>query len=235
MDFSTFLLFSHLPAELRIKIWAYACQPRNVSLSYLPASDKIESRAAVPAILHANRESRYEALRMYSLRFATKTAPAQTYFSARLDTIYIPRYRKMGYDETIRDFRSFLAKPEDLDDVHRLALDYVEGNEKRPWEAYDKACLIRSFRMLDSVAVVLSKNRWNDVQHTKLQRQIKETPRHEFVFVAPREKDDEVMRACDEFREAWNREEEARKDVILCSGGTYQKSVLPPVEVLSMG
>jgi hypothetical protein len=61
----------------------------------------------------------------------------------------------MGYDETLWDFKSYLAKPEELDSIRRLAVDHVDVKVKRPWEAYNKTVWIRSFTRLEQLTLVL--------------------------------------------------------------------------------
>ncbi|KAI9736393.1 MAG: hypothetical protein M1818_006126 [Claussenomyces sp. TS43310] len=251
MDLTTFHLFPQLAPELRFKIWAHACTPRNVSVRYEPHADRIQSSTAVPAILHATRESRHQAGRLYALCFATPSRPApRVYFAPDLDTLYIPRYRSMGYDETLRDFRSFLARPGDLDAVGWLALDFVAPRDKRPWEAYGKACLIRSCPALAAVFIVLGHPPRVEAPRATMPAPapvpaptVGETGSSSSVVVAaaeaefrePRERLDEVMKACSDFREAWVREERARREVLQRAGGPYVECLLPPVKVVVKG
>ncbi|KAF4628260.1 hypothetical protein G7Y89_g9895 [Cudoniella acicularis] len=73
----TFYLFSQLPPEIRLKIWIFSIQPRVIELrTWKPLAYDLETKTpleiaacshSVPAILHTNKESRAEALRMYQL------------------------------------------------------------------------------------------------------------------------------------------------------------------------
>lgn len=127
----------------------------------------------------------------------------------------------MGYDETLRDFKTFLRQPSEIDDVKWLALDYVDSKEKRPWEAYDKAVLISSFTALENVLLVLTK------QGDNLERG------KDVVFGEPRVEPEEVTRIWLEFKSAWNAEESARMDVDEAFGGREkQRWVLPFLKVV---
>jgi hypothetical protein len=73
-----FPLFTHLPPELRLKIWLLTLPtPRLVPLTYtsttsrtsLPSSRGCTSPAAIPVSLHINHESRVLALSYYTLSF----------------------------------------------------------------------------------------------------------------------------------------------------------------------
>jgi len=62
----------------------------------------------------------------------------------------------MGYDETLRDFKNLVKDEEGvLDEVRRLAIEHVDPEVKRPWESYNKASLLREFRNLEEVVLVL--------------------------------------------------------------------------------
>lgn len=153
---STFSLFPEFAAELRLKIWRQVCSTaRVVEARYNADEDRFISTSSPPVVLHVCREARHEALRIYKLYFGTSSAASRIYFHSSLDTLYLPRYRKMGYDETLRDFKSYLAKPEELDSIRRLALDHVDVKVKRPWEGYNKAVWIRSFTRLEQLTLVL--------------------------------------------------------------------------------
>lgn len=223
----SFSFFPQLATELRLKVWTYAIQPRTISICYLPTTDICSSASPVPALLHTSREARYEALRYYNLCFGTHKSPPQIYFAPRFDTIYLPRYRAMGYDETLRDFKEFMREPRDLDAVRRLGLDFVEGDVKRPWEAYDKAVLIKSFPHLEKIYLVLG-----------LKRRLRERDggAHNVmptVFVPPKEDAREIFRVWTEFRDSFAREERLLSDMDFEHGRACVPYVLPPVEVVA--
>ena len=140
----------------------------------------------------------------------------------------------MGYDETLRDFRDFLKRPQELDEVRWLGLDYVEGEVKRPWESYDKAVLIKSFKNLEKIYLVLGvagSGMSEDEQQGReanMERRERET-----VFVAPARSVEYISRAWTEFREAFGREDALMRDMAFQDNRKLEPFVLPPVEVVS--
>ncbi|KAM3076186.1 hypothetical protein ACMFMF_005523 [Clarireedia jacksonii] len=215
----SFHLFPTLLPELRILIWRYACTSRVVEVRYDPSLDRCLSKSRLPAILHTNHESRIEALRIYNLCFATKKSQSRIYFNPYLDTLYLPRHRAMGYDETLRDFRSFLQLPELLDEVKTLAIDHVDVEVKRPWEPYNKATLLRSFPNLDLVRLI-----------------VKEEARpcgldEEFELVEPKMSPEEVLRMWVEFKQSFIREEGILKEISRGMEKEYVGWSLPTVVV----
>lgn len=229
----TFHLFSLLYTELRFKIWKYALEPRIVSIRYNPTSRKCESPTPLPALLHVNRESRYETLRLYPLLFATPTAPSHIPFNPMLDTPYFPRRGQMGYDETLRDFRTFLANPSDLNIVRRVALDSVDTKIKRPWESYDKAVLIKSFPKLEEVKLVLKRERvaWlSNIPRPMGPVREENNARIEFVEYEDQMEAEHVKT---DFKMAFQREEEALRYICAQQGMEYELCTLPPVVVVA--
>jgi 2EXR family len=90
--------FPRLPGELRLKIWYFAlCTHRVVSISCrkspfhrrtpeIPREvESFSSSTPVPALLHANRESRHEALAFYTAAFVTPRS--QIYISFPHDSV----------------------------------------------------------------------------------------------------------------------------------------------------
>ncbi|PQE26225.1 hypothetical protein CJF30_00000958 [Rutstroemia sp. NJR-2017a BBW] len=216
---TSFHLFPTLLPELRILIWRYACTSRVVEVRYDPALDRCHSSSQPPAILHANHESRIEALRIYNLCFATTKSQSRIYFNPYLDTLYLPRHRAMGYDETLRDFRSFLQLPELLDEVKTLAIDHVDVEVKRPWEPYNKATLLRSFPNLELVRLV-----------------VKEKARacgldEEFELVEPKLLPEEVLRIWVDFKQSFVREERTLEEISRGMEKEYVGWSLPTVLV----
>ncbi|TAQ91607.1 hypothetical protein B7494_g128 [Chlorociboria aeruginascens] len=157
---STFPLFPTLAAELRLKIWQYACSPRVVEVRNIPdeQSDitaRYVSSNRPPTILHVCHESRQEALKVYHLTFATVSSPPHIYFNPYRDTLYVPRFREMGYDNCMTVFKSDMLDATVLEKVRWIAMDAVDPYVKRPWEPYNKVIFLRSFLNLEHVILVL--------------------------------------------------------------------------------
>lgn len=149
---TSFPQFSRLPPELRLQIWRYSRQPRVVEVIYDSATDTCTSTAKPPALLHVCHESRHEGLRAYRKTFGTKSSPPSIYFDPSTDVLYLPRHGDMGYDEAARDFTQ---RVNDMANVTTLAIDHVPPDIRRPWEAYNKYCLIQSFPKLREAILVL--------------------------------------------------------------------------------
>ncbi|KAJ2897170.1 hypothetical protein MKZ38_004937 [Zalerion maritima] len=185
-----FTLFFNLPAEIRLQIWQEACHERVVEVLYRPEEDKVIATTDQPAVLQVNRESRYEALKIYRKAFTTATRDAQIYFCPWRDTLYMPRHRDMGYDDAARDFRNYVL---DTDDISSLAIDHVRPDIIRPWEPYNKFWLIQSFPNLREVVLVVGadpETRRNDT-HAEIQ------------FIDPVEHPDSVLRLLDDVKESF--------------------------------
>lgn len=217
-----FSLFPKLLPELRILVWRYAGASRTVEVRYDPTIDRCRSITAPPAILQANHESRIEALRLYSLSFATKTSDPRIYFNPYLDGLYLPRHRVMGYDETLRDFPTFLAKPELLDDVKTIAIDHVDVEIKRPWESYNKATLMRSFPNLDMVKLVIKED-----------KRVCGGLEEDFEFVEPKMDPEHVLRIWVDFKQSFVREERTLKEIAEGQEMEYMGWALPTVRILT--
>ncbi|QSZ30341.1 hypothetical protein DSL72_004863 [Monilinia vaccinii-corymbosi] len=215
-----FHLFSKLLPELRILVWRYACSTRTVEVRYDPTTDRCRSISSPPAILQANHESRIEALRIYSLSFGTKTSAPRIYFNPYIDVMYLPRHRAMGYDETLRDFRTFLNMPELLDDVKTIAIDHVDVEVKRPWEAYNKATLMRSFPKLDLVKLIIGEEK---PERGRLEE--------DFEFVDPKMEPEDILRMWVDFRQNFLREERTLREIAEGSEREYRGWALPTVRV----
>ncbi|KAI0548772.1 hypothetical protein F4679DRAFT_291860 [Xylaria curta] len=146
-----FTIFTLLPAELRLQIWRLSCHRRVVEVFYDQENDCCRTTAPVPAVLHACRESRCEALRIYRRSFGTMTHEPRIYFNHEMDTLYIPRPPFMGYDDSSRSFADLIG---DAPYIAHLAIDYVPPSIKRPWETYNKYVLIQGFPEVDEVFLV---------------------------------------------------------------------------------
>lgn len=204
--------------------------PRVVCVAYNPTLSRVESDTPIPALLGVNQESRYEALRSYRPLFQSKSNEAYTLFNAKIDTLYFPRHREMGYDDTLRDFATYMAHPEDLGQVKRIALDSVDNGVKRPWEAYDKAVLIKSFPNLETLYLVLKRK---EVWLSNLPRDFlgEKTKVREIKFV-DYEDTAEAAKVGGEFEMQFNREEQMLQDIWRSEGMNYEIHRLPPVCVV---
>lgn len=231
----TFSLFPLLPAEIRLKIWDLALQPRTVTLYYNKRRHSVTSPTACPRLLSVNHEARYEALRFCSPTLATSSSPASVYLAGKFDSIYIPRIGAMGYDDTLRDFKSFLVNPQELDYISELALDYVETEEKRPWETYDKSVLIRSFPNLKIVTLVLG---WKP-GHEGHQNGRKEevgfgNARDDLVTagVSLEMAERNIQRFENEFKGAWKAEEQMARQVAEMQGEMWTPWIIPEIKIV---
>ena len=151
----SFVLFNHLPAELRLEIWRLSCQPRVVEVRYAPDRDRCLTPTRPPSILQTCKESRDEAIRRCYVRaFGTKTHEPDIYFAPELDILYIPRWGDLGYADTARDFGQFVR--DTAQHVRSLAIDHVKPEVRRPWETYSKFCLMRNFPKLRETLLILA-------------------------------------------------------------------------------
>jgi hypothetical protein len=217
----SFHLFSNFPPEIRLTIWSYACTPRTVTIRYILEADKCLSSSKPPAVLAVSRESRYQALKTYKLCFATASEPARIYFNPCQDTLYLPRHREMGYDDTLRDFRRLVVDEEaTLEEVRKVAIEHVHLDIKRPWESYNKAALIRSFRKLEEVVLVLLDNERAQIGLDE-----------EVAFVPTKVHPEKLLRMWVDFRQAFIMEERILEDVCSESGRDYELYTLPSVRL----
>ncbi len=142
-----------LPPELRFSIWKLSCQPRIVEVRYDADTQRCRTTAKPPGILRVSREARQEGLFLYKRAFRTAGHRKYIYFSPRLDILYLPRHGLMGYSDTARDFNDYVT--DTADHVWSLAIDHVKIDIIRPWEPYNKLCLLQSFPNLKSAFLVL--------------------------------------------------------------------------------
>lgn len=102
-----FPLFSHLPYELRLKIWEHLLTPRIIIATCFDAAEVAPKRAQlarrrrlppVPVLLHISHETRQLGLRHYERAFSwrvppmyahPRSAPARTWFSFARDTLLL--------------------------------------------------------------------------------------------------------------------------------------------------
>lgn len=240
----TFHLFSQLAPELRLKIWSHACFPRVLPIRYHSTSassrasrtvtTKFTSPAAPPALLSVSHEARAQALTIYTLSFATTTSPGTIYVNPGCDTLYFPRTGQMGYDEKARDFRLNLAEERDerrrggksiLSSVRSIALDYVDVNIKRPWEGYNKACLIRSFPHLEEILLVVRPR----IPGSRVHQVVGEAKGKEVGFCVPKIDPVTLLRWWAGFRQSFVMEENELEERCRGSGREYERYTLPVV------
>ena len=149
----SFHLFNFLPTELRFAIYRLSCQPRVVEVRYDAELDRCHSTAKPPALLHVNREAREEAMTWYEQAFRTRRRDEYIFFCATLDVLYLPRHSPMGYDDTAREFGTYILDTTEY--IQELAVDHVRGDVIRPWEPYNKLCLLQGFPNLKRAYMVI--------------------------------------------------------------------------------
>lgn len=119
---ATFVFFSNLPAELRLQIWQYAvCFERVVEIQCMSGTIGFRHGATPrpPAVLHACRESRHEALKAYKVCFGTKKDPKSIYINPARDILF---FRVPEQSETWRYILGQNSRwREQLKDVRRMA------------------------------------------------------------------------------------------------------------------
>lgn len=214
---TSFTIFSSLPTELRLKIFRHACFSRVLTLSYTPATDSF-ARCPSPALLSVNSEARAEALRIYTPFFATSSQEAHIYFNPYLDTIYLPRLSRMGYDDTLRDFKKLVRAPENsLNDIEHIAIDHVCMDIKRPWESYNKFILLSGFRNLKDVTLVLADENVQGGANVRL--------------VEPRIDPERQLRIWYHFRQAMAGEEKVWEESCRANGRAYEGFKLPTLRI----
>lgn len=173
MYLDSFTLFSSLPTELRLKIWAlnlpgprivaikYAYAPADPShrTSHEQAKRGCTSPALIPSNLHTNQEARSEALLSYSLSFNIPHGRAKIFFNPAIDILYFgPKKGYLGSFKQFADASSMIVKSE-LAKVKRLAVHenlFSQSNEnvaatrsREFWEYVQ-----RKFENVEEVAVV---------------------------------------------------------------------------------
>ncbi|KAK0124816.1 hypothetical protein ONS96_008697 [Cadophora gregata f. sp. sojae] len=237
-----FTIFSNLPSELRVKIWQQACFPRTLTLTYNSTISSFTSTTPPPTLLSVSRESRHEALRIYTLSFGTTSQPPQTYFNPLFDTLYLPRHQEMGYDETLRDFRQLVHDPSCLlNQVRYVAIDHVNVDVKRPWESYNKAVFLRSFKHLDEIALILNADGTGagDISPPLLSpsqtTEIKKQSQVKLIFEELRIDPERLLKIWYYFRQSFMIEERLLEDICRDSGREYQAFELPTVRILAKG
>jgi len=236
-----FTIFSNLPSELRVKIWQQACSPRTVTLTYTTSTSSFTSTTPPPTLLSVSHEAREEALRIYTLSFGTPSQPPKTYFNPLLDTLYLPRHQEMGYDETLRDFRQLIHDPSNLlTQLRYVAIDHVNVDVKRPWESYNKAVFLRSFKHLDEIALILNADGTGagDVASLSSSEDLSEAKNHnrgKLIFSELRIDPERLLKIWYYFRQSFMMEERLLEDVCRDLGKEYEAFELPTVRILAKG
>jgi hypothetical protein len=130
----------------------------------------------------------------------------------------------MGYDDTLRDFTRLVVDNEGaLNEVRKVAIEHVDLNVKRPWESYNKSSLIRSFRKLEEVFLVLLDNEGEHIGYDE-----------EVEFLTPKVHPEKLLRMWVDFRQAFVMEEKILEDVCAESGREYKPFTLPAVRLREM-
>lgn len=247
---STFTLFPYLPTELRLQIFRDCCTPRVVQLSYSPRLDLCRTvNTPTPAVLHVCKESRAEALRAYYLKcFGTRARPdPEIYFAPALDVLYVPRdglsegepdAAEMGYDHVACGFSDHIFVPSvvELDGcgtmvrgpvVRRLAVDYVPPLIRRPWETYNKYCLMRAFEGLEEAFLIFNHNgsgvkveEEDEDRDRSLSKGYGREERLEIEFIDPQGEREAIMQLMEGVRESFSFEVGIGVDVGLRSSAT---------------
>ena len=167
-----FTPFPKLPAEIRCMIWKWAMPPRTVELRYSWSVDKCWTVAKVPVTLRVCRESRYEALKVYSLAFGIHPNASKIYFNFPTDTIFLTFEKSHGdgdYEDQVESLAYKLVANGEANKIRSLAIDrelleilarfledaeeewYDEGDEDEPMPVID---VIPVFPSLDSLIIV---------------------------------------------------------------------------------
>jgi hypothetical protein len=140
----------------------------------------------------------------------------------------------MGYDETLRDFRELVNDEgrEIFNEVNTVAIDHVDVDIKRPWESYNKASFIRSFRNLSEVVLVVGEEKrpglfkeWLDEEDEAIKEGVE--------FVQPRVDPELLLRFWAGFRQSFVTEERLLEDVCRAVGREYGPFALPAVRIMS--
>ena len=131
----------------------------------------------------------------------------------------------MGYDETLRDFMTFVPDSERalLRETRRVAIDHVDIEIKRPWEAYNKASFLRSFPRLEEVVLVLG----NGDEKVGLGK--------DECFVDVEGEPEGILRLWAAFRESYMREEKEVEEGCRAAGREYVRWTLPTARIRGKG
>jgi hypothetical protein len=189
-------------AELCLNIWLLACYTPCLKVRYNVEENRFASGSSPPTVLRVSQESRCEALRIYKLYFRHIVRHFPNLPHSNLDMIYLPRYLEIGYDETLRDFKSYLAMPEELNCIQMVALDHVNVVVKQPWEGYNKAVWIRSFAQLEQLTLVLCSQ-----EATCKENAAGDTSVGNLEFVEPQEDPETMQCILEDFKRSFTQEQ----------------------------
>ena len=130
----------------------------------------------------------------------------------------------MGYDSTLRDFRSLVHDPTSLlSEVRSVAVDHVREDIKRPWEAYNKACFIRSFPKLEEIIIVLNDEQGEEGGVIGVNEEVE--------FVEPKGDPERLLMVWYFFRQSFLQEEMVLEEVCRESGREYEMFNLPVARI----
>lgn len=153
-----FPLFSHLPVELRSKIWKYASQePRIVELCQM-ASDNSEwmntdpfySPTPLPAVLSTSHESRNTALKYYPLSFPNSSNPPQIRYNPSVDILYFPAW---CWQYNILAFEKATSR-EVKDSIQRVAIETLVWSWRWNDGTLNNQISISEFKNLKEILLV---------------------------------------------------------------------------------
>ncbi|POS82594.1 hypothetical protein EPUL_006456 [Erysiphe pulchra] len=247
--YDKFHLFRFLPTELRLSIYALSLPRRVLTAQYNSNKESVTVYAALPSLLSTCVESRIVALKHYSLSFGTYTSKPKTYFNPDLDTLYIPRCSDMGYDENFRTFKNFIvedmrqegllsegdirAASRRIDRLHSVAIDYVDAQIKRPWEAYNKASFLRSFSQLDEIILVLPNKDKRFSHDTQSVSSLPSNLHSKSItrWRNPRLPPETILNMWWDFRQSFMAEENVLREVCEELGKDYEIFNLPTVRI----
>lgn len=167
-----FDLFRKLPAEIRCMIWRFAMPPRTVELRHNYTMNKCWTLAKVPALLQVCRESRYEALKRYTLAFGIEQTPDKIYFDFERDALFLTYEKWHGdgeYEDEVNLLTYHFCQSGEAKKIRHLAIDrdlveifarrledeeeewYDEGDESMPEPEIE---VIPAYSSLESLAIV---------------------------------------------------------------------------------
>lgn len=164
--------FRKLPPEIRCMVWRFSMTPRTVELRHDYNMAKCWTVSKIPVSLTICRESRYEALKVYTLSFRTKANPPKIYFDFKQDTLFLTFEKWHGegdYEGGIDDLTDQLVRNGEAKKIRSLAMDrelveifanrleeeeeewYADGDEDMPMPELD---VIPAYTSLQSLAIV---------------------------------------------------------------------------------
>ncbi len=93
-----------------------------------------------------------------------------------------------------RDFKHYITGT--ADHVYSLAIDHIQPEVRRPWETYNKFCLMRNFPRLKEVLLVFSSGSEKDAEGQDGQ----------IEFVDPRADQEDIMKLMEHVTESFSYE-----------------------------